>query len=528
MKIQKIDYSQVSAISFKDLSYIKLKPFLSEFYSYTPDLESFGKAIEDRKAMPIDRSTLVSVLDSNYSKIDASFLQKKNIDALKSENTFTIITAHQPSLFGGPLYYILKVCSVINLCFQLKEKYPDCDFIPTFISGGEDHDFDEIDHLNLFGKSVKWARNAQGPVGRLNTEGLQSAINEVVEILGDNPIANNLKSILENSLSDSKTYGEFVFKFVNSIFGKYGVLAVNMDDARLKAKFAKNMKRELLEQISKPLVKATQDALTTHNFKAQAFPRDINLFYLGEGSRDRIEYQNDRFEIVGSDLIFSKEEILEELDNHPENFSPNVVLRPLYQETILPNLAYVGGGGEIAYWLERKSQFEAFGVFFPMLVRRNSVMILNKGLNKTMDKLGFKLTDIFQTQDELINQYISTNSEVEIELLAQKEAVQKAYEQIAEKSKQVDPGLAKSVLADMTKQLKNIDQMESRIKRTIKSQQEVQVNKIGKLKEKLFPNNGLQERYDNFMPHYMAIGESFFDDLVEHLDPMDRRFIVLG
>jgi bacillithiol biosynthesis cysteine-adding enzyme BshC len=528
MKIQKIDYSKVSAISFKDLAYIELAPFLKDFYNYTPDLSSFAQAIEDRKSKIIDRSLLVKVLESNYSTVESSDLQKSNIASLGSDSTFTIITAHQPSLFGGPLYYILKVCSVINLCKQLKTKYPEYNFVPTFVSGGEDHDFDEIDHLNLFGKMVKWDREAQGPVGRLDIEGLQSAIDEVSDILGDNPIAQNLKTILNDSIDSCDTYGQFVFKFVNALFGKYGVIAINMDDAKLKAAFAPIMKRELLERISQPLVTETQEQLTAHQFKAQAFPRDINLFYLGEGSRDRIEYVDGQYNIVDSALTFSESEIIEELESKPENFSPNVVLRPIYQESIIPNLAYVGGGGEIAYWLERKSQFDAFDVFYPMLIRRNSVMILNNGLNKTIDKLGFTTNDIFQTQDELINQYITANTEVEIELENQKSTIKKAYEEIADKSKQVDPGLAKSVLADMTKQLKNIDQMESRMKRAIKSKQEVQINKIGKMKDKLFPNNGLQERFDNFMPHYMAVGESFFDDLVEHLDPMDRRFIVMG
>lgn len=528
MEIEKIDYSKISAISFKDLSYIKLEPFLKDFYTYSPDISSFSKVIEDRKDFPVDRALLVDVLSESYNKIDPTPLQSKNIESLADLNTFTIITAHQPSLFGGPLYYILKVCSVINLCKQLSVKYPDYNFVPTFVSGGEDHDFEEIDHLNVFGKSIKWERNAKGPVGRLDLDGLEKVINEISEILGDNPIAKNLSEILNASLQGSDTYGDFVFKFVNKLFGKYGVISVNMDNAKMKRQFAPSMKRELLEQISKPLVTETQEKLSKHNFKAQAFPRDINLFYLGEGSRERIEFEDGKYTIVGSNLSFSEAEILVELDAHPENFSPNVVMRPLYQETILPNLGYIGGGGEIAYWLERKTQFSAFNTFFPMLIRRNSVMIINGGLQKNISKLGFSTEDIFQSVDSLINNFISSNTEVEIELEAEKSTIQKAYEDIAEKSKAVDPGLAKSVLANMTKQLKNIDQMESRIKRALKSQQEVHVNKIGKIKEKLFPNNGLQERYDNFIPHYMSVGESFFDDLVEHLDPMDRSFIVFN
>jgi uncharacterized protein YllA (UPF0747 family) len=154
-------------------------------------------------------------------------------------------------------------------------------------------------------------------------------------------------------------------------------------------------------------------------------------------------------------------------------------------------------------------------------------MILNKGLIKTIEKLGFNVIDVFQDKDELVFQYINEASEVEIKLDYQKSKIEEAYQEIANKSKSVDPSLSKSVLAEMTRQLKNIDQMESRIKRSLKSQEEVNVKKIEKFKEKLFPNNGLQERYDNFLSHYMEIGDSFFDVLIENLDPLDRKFLCL-
>jgi len=527
MNIEKIEYSDVSAISFKDLSYINLESFLRDFYNYTPSLDSFQQAIEDRKKQVVDRALLVEVLKENYSKIDPSTLQENNIKALESENTFTIITAHQPSLLGGPLYYVLKIASVVNLCIQLNSRYPEYTFVPIFVSGGEDHDFEEIDHLHLFGKTVRWEREASGAVGRLSTEGLNEVIEEVSGILGDNPNASAMVKTFYESLEGSDTYGDFVFKLVNLLFGKYGVIAVNMDNEKLKKRFVPIMKREILEQLSKSLVSETQENLEQHKFKAQAFPRDINLFYLCEDGRKRIEPDGDAFAVVDTNLRFTKDGLLNELENHPDRFSPNVVMRPLYQEYCLPNLAYIGGGGEIAYWLERKSQFEVFNIFYPMLIRRNSVMILNKGHLKNMAKLGFEISDIFKDKDKLIFQFINAESEVEIKLDLQKSRIEEAYKEIAEKSSAVDPSLSKSVLAEMTKQLKNIDNMESRIKRSLKSQQEVNVNKIIKLKEKLFPNNGLQERYDNFLPHYLGIGTSFFDILVENLDPLDRKFICL-
>ncbi|MEM9545152.1 MAG: bacillithiol biosynthesis cysteine-adding enzyme BshC [Bacteroidota bacterium] len=527
MTIEKIDYSQVSAISFKDLAYINLEPFLKDYYIYVPNIESFEAAIQTRSNFPVDRSLLVEVLKDQYSKISPSALQTNNIEALKDEKTFTIITAHQPSLLGGPLYYVLKIASVVNLCKQLNAKYTEYQFVPTFVSGGEDHDFEEIDHLHLFGKTVKWDREAKGSVGRLSVDGIADVIDQVSDILGTNPIATDIMEKIRSCLDNSATYGEFVFKFVNQLFGKYGVIAVNMDNAKLKARFAPVLKRELLEQISKSHVTATQEELEAHRFKAQAFPRDINLFYLCSEGRKRIEQDGKDFVIVDTDLRFSQEEILLELENYPERFSPNVVMRPLYQEYCLPNLAYIGGGGEIAYWLERKSQFNALNVFYPMLIRRNSAMLINKGHLKTMNKLGFSVEDIFKDKDQLIFQFINSSSEIEVKLDEQKSQIEAAYREIADKSNAVDPSLSKAVLAEMTKQLKSIDNMESRIKRSLKSQQEVNVNKITKLKEKLFPGNGLQERYDNFLPHYLGIGESFFDVLIENLNPMERKFVCI-
>ncbi len=454
--------------------------------------------------------------------------QFDNIEALSSKHTFTIVTAHQPSLFGGPLYYIFKICSVINLCKQLNKHYDDYHFVPTFISGGEDHDFDEIDHMHLYNKTVKWNRDASGPVGRLDLEGLDIAIEDLAGIIGTSLHAIEMIELLKSCKNGAKTYGDFVFRFVNKLFGKYGLIVLDMDNVAYKKQFSEVLKRELLEGISKPYVVKTQEKLLKNRFKAQAFPREINLFYLGAGGRQRIEKKQNGFYILKTDLVFTEAEIIEELENHPENFSPNVIMRPLYQESIVPNLAYIGGGGEIAYWLERKSQFKAFGVFYPMLIRRNSAMILNKGDVKIMDKLNLSIEDVFKEEQELISAFVAKQSPVNLSLTDEKNSLKTTFNSIATKSKEVDPTLEKSVLAEMSKLLKNVNNMESRMERAVKAREDINVKKINKLKQKLFPNNGLQERFANFLPHYISIGPDFFDVLIENLNPMDRKFVVLS
>ena len=528
MRIDHIEYKEVEQLSKKDLDYIKLEDYLLNFYAYRPDMAGFKKAIEERKTKPVNRVSLHKVVSEAYKAVKKSDRQEKSIEALLSDNTFTIITAHQPVLFGGPMYYIYKICSVINLSRQLNDKFPDTHVVPIFINGSEDHDFEEIDHFNIYGKDVKWERSAVGPVGRLSLEGLDKVLTQLEEILGSGDHAQAMLATVKKAYDSANNYNDFVFQFVNSLFGATELLVVNTDNAELKRSFIPVLKEELINRPSQKIIFETQERLAEHSFKAQAYPRDINLFYLGNGDRQRITFEDGVYQIVDTDQTFTEAEILAELDNHPEHFSPNVAIRPLYQEYIFPNLAYIGGGGEIAYWLERKEQFQHFNVFYPMLIRRNSAMVLNKSMQKQMSQLQLDTTQIFRQEDVIINDFLLAQTDEEITIESELATIQEAYESIASKAKVHDPTLEKAILADMTKHLKQVENLGGRIKRVIKSREETNVNKIKKIKEKLFPSNGLQERHDNFIQYYAELGPELIDYLIENLDPLDRRFVVIS
>ncbi|MCB0632078.1 MAG: bacillithiol biosynthesis BshC, partial [Lewinella sp.] len=203
------------------------------------------------------------------------------------------------------------------------------------------------------------------------------------------------------------------------------------------------------------------------------------------------------------------------------------VIRPLYQEYILPNLAYIGGGGEIAYWLERKSQFAHFGINFPMLIRRNSVLWIDKGNAKKLDKLGLKVADLFTETETLIKEYVKANSENELSLKEEKRQLHTIFEGIVEKIKEVDPTLVKTVKAEAANQMNSLQGLEARLLKAEKQRHEIELNQIRGLKEKLFPGNGLQERKDNFLNFYLRYGNSFFETLMGELDPLEEGFVVV-
>jgi bacillithiol biosynthesis cysteine-adding enzyme BshC len=229
---------------------------------------------------------------------------------------------------------------------------------------------------------------------------------------------------------------------------------------------------------------------------------------------------------VDTDFRFSTAALKQEIHEHPERFSPNVVMRPVYQEAILPNLAYIGGGGELAYWLERKNQFEAFGLNFPMLIRRNSALWVDKASAKKLDKIGLHINELFGDTEALIKRFVKENTENEINLKDEKSAIEKILVQVSEKATEVDPSLKGKVLAENAKIMKSIENLEGRLMRAEKDRFEVSLNQIRKLKDKLFPGNGLQERQENFLSLYVKYGKDLFEILKDNLNPLEEGMVI--
>ncbi len=525
MRVSHIPFEKIQSLSFKDVTYQAQPEWISSFIRFTPDLEGLKKAVVARKDFNTDRSLLVSVLEEQYRNMDEATLVHQQIALLGNENTFTVITAHQPSLFGGPAYYFYKIFSAINLAETLKREMPQHHFIPVLINGGEDHDFDEVKSLKLFGKTLAWETDQKGSVGRFRTEGLEEVFQELSQILGENETASGLRGIFQASLQHADSYNDFVLRWVHAIFGKYGLVMANMDNPHLKKSFIPYMERELLHRESERLVMETQERLQMFHFKPQAFPRDINLFYMMDGLRERIVFENGSYQVQHTDLSFSENEIIEHLHAFPDRFSPNVVMRPVYQESMFPNIAYIGGGGEIAYWLERMKQFEHLGVFFPALIRRNSVMCISKAMQKNMDKLGITEEDILLDEEKLIIRYIEKHASTDFHLNAENQVVRALFSTLSAKAKSVDPTLENLVLSEGHKVEKALDAIETRLKRALKQKEETNINQLKNLRVKFFPGNGLQERSESYLQYVVSEEGDLTDEFVKLLNPLEKSFL---
>ncbi|MWB95963.1 bacillithiol biosynthesis cysteine-adding enzyme BshC [Flavobacterium sp. GA093] len=522
-----ISYQNSGYFSKLIQDYLDQKSELQPLYNHFPTLENFEKQIIEKQANfdNANRIPLVEVLNKQYQNIEISDSTTQNIALLALPNTFTITTGHQLNLFSGPLYFLYKIISTINLTKELKLKYPTQNFVPIYWMATEDHDFEEINYFNFKGKKFRWNKDSTGPVGRLSTEGLAEFFEIYTKDLGTSTNAAVLKTLFEEAYLKHEKLADATRFLANSLFADHGLVILDADDADLKRAFIPYMKEELQSQTSFKAVQETIEKLK--NYTVQVNPREINLFYIEDELRERIVFENNKYSVNNTKISFSEEEILKLLESNPEKFSPNVIMRPLYQEIILPNLCYIGGGGEIAYWLELKAFFDAVNITFPMLLIRNSVLLTSEKQNNKADKLNLSWKDLFTKPADLINTITHKISDFPIDLTPQKEILEKQFQYLFELAQQTDKSFTGAVKAQEIKQTKGLENLEKRLLKAQKRKLNDELQRVVDLQCELFPNQGLQERQANFSEFYLEKGEQLIPLLMQKLQPLETHFSII-
>lgn len=531
MLTEYLDYKETGFFSKTVLDYLESAPELDELYSFIPGAERLQQLIDQQQQKTLNRPVLVSVLKEQYARINAAAgtidpLVEQNIDSLERATTFTVTTGHQLNIFTGPLYTIYKILGTIKAARQLSTETHKV--IPVFWMATEDHDFAEINHLNIGDRAVNWEMEAGGAVGRLDIKSIQPALGKVLSSIGVSPFLHAIERICRNAYLNNKTLADASRFLYNELFGAYGLVILDADDARLKKEFAGIMEDDILNQHSFPLVSQSNAKLEAAGYHVQVHPREINFFYLQPGSRERLIQDGTGFKVLNTAVHFTTEELQAELAAFPERFSPNVIMRPLYQEAILPNLAYIGGGAEVSYWLSIRPAFAKFGIPYPMLLLRNSAMLVDQISHKRAEKLGFETKDLFKDTREQIRSYVKRSSEKVLDFEAERIELRKLYKAIELKAAAVDPTLAESTRAITARSKKMIDALESKMFRAEKDKFDTEMSQIFKINQKLFPNHTLQERVENFLPYYARLGPALFDILLESFDPFGKQMTVIN
>ena len=505
--ISQIPYKDTNYFSELILDYLDKNKKFSPYINYYSNIKNVAKQILDKKEHQIDRKVLVEVLKDQNLCFKLTEKSKENIELLSLDNTFSVTTGHQLCLFTGPLYFIYKILSTINLSEELNLKYPKYNFVPIFWMASEDHDLDEINSINLFGKKIQWNTNQNGAVGRMNLDGLEEVIVQLTSLLGTNKNSTELISVFKNSYLNHDNLADATRFLVNKLFGDYGLVIIDGDNHKLKKQFIPQMKKDILENSFFTHIKDCSDNLK-NDYHVQANFRKVNFFKLSKGKR-----------------LLIKEKISEKLIvEEPENFSPNVVLRPLYQEVILPNVVYVGGQAEIAYWMQLKNLFQINKVPFPMLFLRNSALLINHKRQQKFEKLGFKLKDIFLSNDQLKKKYILKNKSY-ISLDSHKKKLILLFNDIELSTN--DISLKSSIKSQLKKQLNSFNHLEEKFIRIEKKNHEIALSQIDNIKEQCFPQGVLQERYTNFISFYLKYGDNFIKILKDSFNSENHNFVIL-
>ncbi len=516
MKLKTVSFDETECFAPVFLDYINKKDSLTSFYNAFPDLKNFKKTLEKRTLSKDHRAVLVHVLNRQYGPLNHHDAVDFNIHSLGNEKTFTVTTGHQLNIFTGPLYFIYKIVTVINACKALTEEYPEYHFVPVYWMASEDHDLDEISYFNLFGKKYQWTTEQKGPVGRMKPHSLNGLIDQLPEQV----------ALFEQAYLDHDTLADAVRYYVNELFGDQGLVVLDADNPKLKRLFSPVIEKEIFENHSHGLVQQRSQEMEAAGYNNQAFSREINFFYMEKGLRERIVKEGDAYKVLNTEKVFSAAEMEAAIKTHPENFSPNVIMRPLYQESILPNLAYCGGPAEIAYWLQLKGVFDHYETSFPLLMPRVFGMVVNKPVLKKVEKLKLSNADLFKTAHQLKEAYLDQHGEDGFNLEEEREALAALFDKIKAKAETIDSSLTGYIGAEGTKGFKLLDNISKKLKRAEEQNNDTAMHQIDTIKEKLFPGGGLQERHDNFLNFYLNDHE-FIQKLLDNFDAFDYQFHIL-
>lgn len=522
-----LPYEQTGYFSHIVLDYIQQAETIKPFYKHPFSIDGIKDAIADRKKFNTDRPLLVKVLKDQYAKVQSFAAIEKNIDLLLNENTFTICTAHQPNIFTGPLYFIYKIFHAAKIASWLKQELPQYNFVPVYYMGSEDADLEELNHIYINGEKYEWGTRQTGAVGRMKVDkDLLKIIDQLTGQLSVEPFGYEIMALIKECYQENETIDQATFKLVNSLLGDYGVVVLLPDTAALKSSFGPVIEKELMHSFSHPIVEKTT-ASFLDNYKVQASGRELNMFYLNNNSRERIESNGEEWTVVNTDLEFSKSEILAELKNNPERFSPNVILRPVLQEWLLPNIAFIGGGGEIAYWLQLKDVFAEVNVPYPVLVVRNSFLLIPGSLDEIISKLKIPLPEIFKKTDVILSELVKRESGLQLSLEKELTELSRLYESMKAIAGKADISLQNHTEALYKQASKKITALEKKMLRAEKKKFEAGQRQLQNMKGRLFPVNNLQERIENMLPFYAKYGKAFLKMIYDQSAAEKQVFTVL-
>lgn len=498
----------------------QVRTFVSDFFSK----ENCISAARYRSFSKESREVLVAQLNAQYATEITSDEVKKNIRALQSESSFTVVTGHQICSAGGPLYLIYKIFSAIRITQELNASQDEFHFIPVYWMATEDHDIEEIRHFHWGNEKVELATEFEGIAGELPTEDFLSWLNEKRAEGKFNDIG--LSELFIQAYS-KKNFAEAARYWVNELLGEYGVVCVDGNESALKALASELFEKEIQEKFVFSEVSKTNLEIEGSGYNPNIQPRNFNLFWLKNGlghmERKRLDLKDEVFQTSDAQEQFTANDLLE----MRSELSPNVLLRPLYQETILPNIVYIGGPSELGYWLQLKNAFDAANLQMPLLAHRLSLVLVRKRDLEFVSKNNLNIAELVQeklhdAQKKMLGTMNVKSFDNEITTTSLN------FEKLRSYISEVDASLMGWLSAEEKRQLDQWSNIEQKIKKAIKSKEEVKFNQLEKFFAFVHPNQIPQERVFSLLYAAEIFGWQEMKDLLLQADPFKYSSTIAG
>jgi bacillithiol biosynthesis cysteine-adding enzyme BshC len=497
-----------------------VRPFISDFFTKENCISAAG----NRSFSKEKRTVLSAQLIQQYQQLFLSDKLKKNIQSLLSENTFTVVTGHQICAAGGPLYLIYKLFTAIRITQELNASQSEFHFVPAYWMATEDHDIEEIRHFHWGKEKVELATEFEGVAGELPTKDFLFWLNEKKAEGKFNEIG--LSELFIQAYSKSN-FAEATRFWVNELLGEFGLVCIDGNDKKLKELATSLFDKEIQDQFIFSEVSNANKALENSGYNPNIQPRDFNLFWLKENSelkiRKRIDKNGAQFQTSDGERHFTKQE----LNEISVALSPNVLLRPLYQETILPNIAYIGGPSELGYWLQLKNAFQSANLQMPLLAHRISMVLLRKRDVDFVSKNDLNISEMVQeklhdAQKKMLGAMNVKSFENEISTTS------KNFENLRGYIFEIDASLVGWISAEEKKQMDQWGNIEQKIKKAIKSKEEVKFNQLEKFFAFVHPNQISQERVFSLLYAAEIVGWNELKELLEQIDPFTHSSTIAG
>jgi bacillithiol biosynthesis cysteine-adding enzyme BshC len=506
-----IPFRQTGKFSALFSDYTENQNRLRSFHSGFPEKEHFLTHIQERmqRFSASSRKLLHGILRRQTQAIPCHEAQETSLQKLASSKGFTVSCGHQLCIGGGPQYLLFKILSTIRLAEELESLFPELRFVPVFWMAGEDHDIEEIQQLQFFGKKYRIEVQGSGPCGRISTTGIAGQLQSIPDF--PEPVI--------SAYQTSKNLAEASRKWLNHYFGDKGLLILDADEAELKSSFLPEMLAELESPDLADKIRNQSSRLDALGYGIQLHCRDLNLFYMEDGLRVRLEKNGHSIRSTDGRFEWNLPDALAYFSVHPEKLSPNACLRPLYSQKILPEVAFIGGPAEIAYWLQLKTAFELHGIVFPLLVPRFSALLLPRSRCERLEKLGLRPEELFLDSSQLRKKIALGDESIP------EPGIRDAFAGLLAFARETDSGTAASLEADLSRLEDQVQNMKRKVRKAAEKKAETQLKQVENLLDYCFPDGGLLERSESWLS-VLQQNPKLISELSEAIDPLHFQFLV--